>query len=96
MKMRYLLAEPELAFGRWDVKLRTARELSGLGQSCACAAPQVTLELSAVHRMLAGDPGQAYVNPSGEADQSAAAWDDWESDPGMDARVLRDAGRGEL
>eukprot|EP00959_Pyramimonas_sp_CCMP1952_P429814 9001649-Pyramimonas_sp.AAC.1 len=59
------------------VRLRTARELSGLGQFCACAAPALSLELPAVHRMLSGGPGQAYVQPPGDPEQVEAAWDDW-------------------
>ena len=74
MKMRYLLAEPELRFGSRSVRMRTARELSGLGQFCSGAAPQLGLELPAVHRMLGGDAGQAYVSPAGDPAQVEAAW----------------------
>ena len=45
MNMLYLLAEPELRSGSRSIRMRTARELSGLGQFCAGAAPQLGLEL---------------------------------------------------
>jgi hypothetical protein len=79
MKMRYLLAEPELHPGNRVVRLRLVRELSGLAQFCATAQPAIARELPAVHRLLrTTDPRQTYVelDDLSEAEQDQV-WEDF-------------------
>lgn len=52
LKMRYLLALPELQHGSREVRLRTARELRGLAQYAAIAMPHLRTELPVLDMML--------------------------------------------
>ena len=82
LKMRYLLALPELQFGVREVKLRTARELRGLAQYAAIAMPQLRTELPVIDTMLSESLSQGgYVRPKtarGTEDEETQAWAAWD------------------
>ena len=77
LKMRYLLALPELQWGCRKVKLRTARELRGLYASIVM--PQLRPELPVLDTLLSetySDGG--YANPGGDERQRELAWQAWD------------------
>ena len=82
LKMRYLLALPELQHGSREVRLRTARELRGLAQYAAIAMPHLRTELPVLDTMLSETLSQGgFVRPKlqGETEEeSDAAWNAWD------------------
>ena len=79
LKMRYLLALPELQWGNRKVKLRTARELRGLAQYASIVMPQLRPELPVLDTLLSethSDGGYAY--PGGSESAKEAAWKAWD------------------
>ena len=79
LKMRYLLALPELQWGCRKVKLRTARELRGLAQYASIVMPQLRPELPVLDTLLSetySDGG--YANPGGDERQRELAWRAWD------------------
>ena len=76
LKMRYLLALPELHPGSRKIKLKTMRELRGLGQYAAITVPPLRTELNVIDQFLspnACDGG--YAQPNGKNMEVAAAWE---------------------
>ena len=82
LKMRYLLALPELQHGGREVRLRTARELRGLAQYAAIAMPHLRTELPVLDTMLSENLSRGgYVCPKtsrGTEDEIGQAWDAWD------------------
>ena len=79
LKMRYLLALPELQWGSRKVKLRTARELRGLAQYASIVMPQLRPELPVLDTLLSekySDGGYAF--PGGDAEEREVAWQAWD------------------
>ena len=82
LKMRYLLALPELQHGSREVRLRTARELRGLAQYAAIAMPHLRTELPVLDTMLSETLSQGgFVRPKlqkGSDEEKEAAWAAWD------------------
>ena len=79
LKMRYLLALPELQWGGRRVRLRTARELRGLAQYASIVMPQLRPELPVLDALLSeshSDGGYAY--PGGSEQEQRASWHAWD------------------
>ena len=76
LKMRYLLALPELQFGSRQIRLKTMRELRGLAQYAAITVPPLKTELSVIDQFLSplcSDGG--FAKPKCAAEDSARTWE---------------------
>ena len=80
LKMRYLLALPELQPGGRLVKLRTAQELRGLGQYAAITMPALRTELSVIDAFLSPSKCEGgYIKPNvTEPEEAEIAWQGWD------------------
>ena len=79
LKMRYLLALPELQWGCRKVRLRTGRELRGLAQYASIVMPQLRPELPVLDVLLSethSDGG--YARPGGGDAEKEIAWQAWD------------------
>ena len=80
LKMRYLLALPELQKGSRQVKLKTAQELRGLSQYVALTIPPLKTELSVFDQFLCPSRCEGgFIRPKVEdAASTARAWASWD------------------
>ena len=80
LKMRYLLALPELQFGGREVHLKVAQELRGLGQYAAITIPPLRTELSVIDLFLCPSKCEGgYIRPNvNDEDAAARAWRCWD------------------
>ena len=79
LKMRYLLALPELQWGGRRVRLRTARELRGLAQYASIVMPQLRPELPVIDALLSENNSHGgYAHPGGSVAEKEVAWRAWD------------------
>ncbi|CAK9010326.1 unnamed protein product [Durusdinium trenchii] len=80
LKMRYLLALPELQYGERMVCLKVAQELRGLGQYAAITIPPLRTELSTIDLFLCPSRCEGgYIRPNvNDEESSERAWRCWD------------------
>eukprot|EP00913_Durusdinium_trenchii_P011460 g10760.t2 len=80
LKMRYLLALPELQPGGRAVRLRVAQELRGLGQYAAITIPPLRTELNTIDMFLSPSKCEGgYIRPNvPNQEEVETAWRCWD------------------